>query len=121
MQIVAQRPIVFALAEREAVGPVLALERSHTARARILEESVRDEIAQPPVGLGRLVARRLQLVQQRGAMHGTDVGGRDLPEGAAEVLGIGRGALETEGARSEEHTSELQSLRHLVCRLLLEK
>src|SRR5947199_6914278 len=30
------------------------------------------------------------------------------------VLGEGR-------IRSEEHTSELQSLRHLVCRLLLEK
>src|ERR1035438_1813543 len=27
----------------------------------------------------------------------------------------------TEFLRSEEHTSELQSLRHLVCRLLLEK
>src|SRR5947199_1518121 len=27
----------------------------------------------------------------------------------------------TRCARSEEHTSELQSLRHLVCRLLLEK
>src|SRR5262245_64871889 len=27
----------------------------------------------------------------------------------------------TEEFRSEEHTSELQSLRHLVCRLLLEK
>src|SRR5262245_63573057 len=26
-----------------------------------------------------------------------------------------------EVSRSEEHTSELQSLRHLVCRLLLEK
>src|SRR5258705_6985873 len=26
-----------------------------------------------------------------------------------------------DGHRSEEHTSELQSLRHLVCRLLLEK
>src|SRR5205814_9970437 len=26
-----------------------------------------------------------------------------------------------DGGRSEEHTSELQSLRHLVCRLLLEK
>src|ERR1035441_1342593 len=26
-----------------------------------------------------------------------------------------------DGNRSEEHTSELQSLRHLVCRLLLEK
>src|SRR5258705_6522100 len=29
--------------------------------------------------------------------------------------------IELEQARSEEHTSELQSLRHLVCRLLLEK
>src|SRR5262245_20288683 len=30
-------------------------------------------------------------------------------------------AIEAVGNRSEEHTSELQSLRHLVCRLLLEK
>src|SRR5262245_64628074 len=32
-------------------------------------------------------------------------------------------ALESAGVvvRSEEHTSELQSLRHLVCRVLLEK
>src|ERR1039458_10402025 len=29
--------------------------------------------------------------------------------------------LRLESKRSEEHTSELQSLRHLVCRLLLEK
>src|SRR5205814_10144101 len=28
---------------------------------------------------------------------------------------------DVKGSRSEEHTSELQSLRHLVCRLLLEK
>src|SRR5687767_15774926 len=28
---------------------------------------------------------------------------------------------ERDGARSEEHTSELQSLAYLVCRLLLEK
>src|ERR1039458_6396291 len=28
---------------------------------------------------------------------------------------------ENQPIRSEEHTSELQSLRHLVCRLLLEK
>src|SRR5258705_8914513 len=28
---------------------------------------------------------------------------------------------EKDHGRSEEHTSELQSLRHLVCRLLLEK
>src|SRR5258705_3454717 len=30
-------------------------------------------------------------------------------------------AMGPSGKRSEEHTSELQSLRHLVCRLLLEK
>src|SRR5947199_4243872 len=29
--------------------------------------------------------------------------------------------LSATSTRSEEHTSELQSLRHLVCRLLLEK
>src|SRR5258705_8871814 len=31
------------------------------------------------------------------------------------------GTVDLTGGRSEEHTSELQSLRHLVCRLLLEK
>src|ERR1035441_10735645 len=30
-------------------------------------------------------------------------------------------SFQTAKDRSEEHTSELQSLRHLVCRLLLEK
>src|SRR5205814_8823580 len=35
---------------------------------------------------------------------------------ALDIHGVGRHAH-----RSEEHTSELQSLRHLVCRLLLEK
>src|SRR5690554_7365753 len=33
----------------------------------------------------------------------------------------GRGAFAGGDARSEEHTSELQSRPHLVCRLLLEK
>src|SRR5258708_24907813 len=32
-----------------------------------------------------------------------------------------RNALNSSSARSEEHTSELQSPDHLVCRLLLEK
>src|SRR5262245_431676 len=32
-----------------------------------------------------------------------------------------RSSVSTGKDRSEEHTSELQSLRHLVCRLLLEK
>src|SRR5205814_4217122 len=34
---------------------------------------------------------------------------------------IGDRGVITSLLRSEEHTSELQSLRHLVCRLLLEK
>src|SRR5437899_7182993 len=37
-----------------------------------------------------------------------------------ELRADARETLDT-NARSEEHTSELQSLRHLVCRLLLEK
>src|ERR1035438_10559558 len=37
------------------------------------------------------------------------------------ILQRGYGKRDTEHFRSEEHTSELQSLRHLVCRLLLEK
>src|SRR5262245_62362066 len=41
---------------------------------------------------------------------------------AAASNGIHHAArVEPMAARSEEHTSELQSLRHLVCRLLLEK
>src|SRR5205814_10121767 len=41
---------------------------------------------------------------------------------AAQRSGPGHdGARRTAEPRSEEHTSELQSLRHLVCRLLLEK
>src|SRR3712207_2314704 len=35
------------------------------------------------------------------------------------VLGWGVGGIEAEAARSEEHTSELQSRQYLVCRLLL--
>src|SRR5438045_6101593 len=42
---------------------------------------------------------------------------QEIVETIAADLGFD-GAL---GTRSEEHTSELQSLRHLVCRLLLEK
>src|SRR2546422_8361041 len=37
------------------------------------------------------------------------------------VPGVCRSAADLPGPRSEEHTSELQSRLHLVCRLLLEK
>src|SRR5437899_7116991 len=44
---------------------------------------------------------------------------RDLDLGAPTR--VARRIVGDRAARSEEHTSELQSLRHLVCRLLLEK
>src|SRR3989441_8543754 len=43
------------------------------------------------------------------------------PEAAAEVAEPELIRKVREGERSEEHTSELQSLAYLVCRLLLEK
>src|SRR5437899_9468726 len=53
------------------------------------------------------------------------------PCGCGATLPVGRGSASLPRRqsgthtpnlyRSEEHTSELQSLRHLVCRLLLEK
>src|SRR5690349_22329073 len=45
----------------------------------------------------------------------------ELPDAAAGVPDGGRSARPTVTPRSEEHTSELQSRRDLVCRLLLEK
>src|SRR2546422_8459004 len=52
--------------------------------------------------------RRDPLVVQEGAVFGSGVA-HSQPAGRAD------------GERSEEHTSELQSRLHLVCRLLLEK
>src|SRR2546429_4809343 len=50
----------------------------------------------------------------------------DLCRLTAASLGMARGLVEglvvnPDAGRSEEHTSELQSRLHLVCRLLLEK
>src|SRR5690625_5160148 len=42
-------------------------------------------------------------------------------DGIKELRAVGPGCADPLGGRSEEHTSELQSRGHLVCRLLLEK
>ena len=46
------------------------------------------------------------------------IGGGNIFRG---VETVGTGIDRVQGDRSEEHTSELQSLTNLVCRLLLEK
>src|SRR2546422_3512185 len=59
------------------------------------------------------------LFRSRGRNRGRAPHGRVLPATAgAPVRPAGRTGAP---ARSEEHTSELQSRLHLVCRLLLEK
>src|SRR2546425_5230678 len=45
----------------------------------------------------------------------------DRPGAGSAPARPGGGPSRCVGARSEEHTSELQSLAYLVCRLLLEK
>src|SRR5262245_63861140 len=70
------------------------------------------------------LGRRTQAERARhvGVVAATRLGGEDVDQdggrGAHRVVVV---AAVVRHARSEEHTSELQSLRHLVCRLLLEK
>src|SRR3712207_8084136 len=66
--------------------------------------------------------------RQRRTEHGGDrAAARLAPRSSALREPSGRGCRpwracrRSEGARSEEHTSELQSRQYLVCRLLLEK
>src|SRR5687767_15342038 len=61
-----------------------------------------------------------RVVRRGGRAGGLRDGRRDGADAAGLVLCDGRPRREG-GPRSEEHTSELQSLAYLVCRLLLEK
>src|SRR3712207_8298690 len=74
----------------------------------------RSDSAPPPWAAGhpRLTGCDL-LFRQRGE--------RSSPEGWESGLDPRTVHVLREGARSEEHTSELQSRQYLVCRLLLEK
>src|SRR5256885_5826565 len=53
--------------------------------------------------------------------RGGDVTSASLHKVLTAGLGFGASGIGWVGARSEEHTSELQSPCNLVCRLLLEK
>src|SRR5437899_8927314 len=66
-----------------------------------------------------IVRRRPASCSLRGS--GATMGSQIIPTLGGNVAGRRSARAATCGARSEEHTSELQSLRHLVCRLLLEK
>src|SRR2546427_8793922 len=92
---------------RSTLFPYTTLFRSQLVEGRPGAELIEDALR-----LFRRTHRDLQAVHRLGLLELAPV---RVVEGAR--LGR-RGAL---GARSEEHTSELQSQSNLVCRLLLEK
>src|SRR2546425_9579150 len=59
------------------------------------------------------------IAASRGTYGASVAGSASLRGGTATTVASGTRVVG--GARSEEHTSELQSLAYLVCRLLLEK
>src|SRR5438045_8099416 len=89
----------------------------------------RQLLAQPRVQVASVVKAGEKIgeaaaQQPRAVDRVLDAQRRDEPEVRQEIARQLLRETERVGARehrSEEHTSELQSLRHLVCRLLLEK
>src|SRR5690349_23341740 len=64
---------------------------------------------------------RVDLLAVRVLSRNVEVAGQRLAADGDELREQVRGGGVAVGNRSEEHTSELQSRRDLVCRLLLEK
>src|SRR5437016_6465723 len=86
-----------------AVSPAVGADVSSSPAKLTAEQVIEKNVA----ARGGLQAwRAVETLSMSGKM---DVGGNETP------------ALRVQGVRSEEHTSELQSLTNLVCRLLLEK
>src|SRR2546422_7787554 len=71
------------------------------------------------VAIGLEVARRLHAAFLPGSVKLAFQPAEEISNGAEAM--IRDGVLDAPTVRSEEHTSELQSRLHLVCRLLLEK
>src|SRR5262245_2773190 len=104
------------LAHGSTVATNAVLERKGFPTAFITTKGFRDILALQRHGRSRiydLEYRKPTPVVTRAASFG--IAERILADGTIET------PLDVADARSEEHTSELQSLRHLVCRLLLEK
>src|SRR5262245_64554575 len=93
---------------------IYGIARTRAFRALWIAEELGLDYEHVPVEIGAAGARQPEYlaINPNGRLPAIDDGGFLLWESLAITLYL---------ARSEEHTSELQSLRHLVCRLLLEK
>src|SRR3989441_10985133 len=95
--------------QSRAVGSDHHLDGVGVVRGRLVAlRAAREAVARQLLGLGRREAEGLALGVGDGAVHGVELQGAGERERGDDL-------------RSEEHTSELQSLAYLVCRLLLEK
>src|SRR5207302_11429469 len=100
----------------------LSLFYEHTAHSELYALSLHDALP-----ISSLRGRRGDALQDRPGVPGGDGAGaagekRLSPTESARIPGpAGPGSARGRSARSEEHTSELQSREKLVCRLLLEK
>src|SRR5687767_11977136 len=90
--------------DRDEIGRVLTALTARPGEIAARITALTDE--------NKRLARELQQARMKAAMG---AGGTAAGDDAIEVAGVKL------VARSEEHTSELQSLAYLVCRLLLEK
>src|SRR5439155_24351104 len=93
---------------RSTLFPYTTLFRSELSveRRRVLQEASRVLEIAGDWARGRRATRRVRVGDLL----------KDLQRDGAD-----QGGINDVGCRSEEHTSELQSRGHLVCRLLLEK
>src|SRR5438093_5818270 len=99
------------------------------ARVALARLALEEPLASEPVDqAGQAAAaeqdRRRQIVHPHPALGGVGEVHEDLVRGHAQAVGgleLRVERLDEVRVRSEEHTSELQSLTNLVCRLLLEK
>src|SRR5258708_40375672 len=76
-----------------------------------LYERVKNGTLSELSGVGKAIDQKVTELVRTGSLRYLEELRREFPHGALDLVQI----------RSEEHTSELQSPDHLVCRLLLEK
>src|SRR5207244_12927927 len=88
-----------------------------TRRSSDLEQRMRDAAAEERFEDAARYRNRLRSVQHLAERQAAD----RRSVGTIDVIGLAVEGDRSRRSRSEEHTSELQSPDHLVCRLLLEK